>query len=93
MSLELEMTTAGALKGLKQVILGHAFDQAEDDWGEIERTYQNEYNYVSFLICTDPGESMASVRVEFGVHDATQRRATGGFKGQWDREQGELVGV
>lgn len=93
MSLELEMSAADALEGIEKIILGHAFDLAGDDWAEIERTYEDAYNYVSFSISTDPGERIPSVRVEFGVHDETQRHATGGFKAQWDREQGELVSV
>lgn len=93
MSLKFELSAASALEGIEKIILRHAFDQAEDDWSEVDRTYEDAYNYVSFVISTDPGERIPSARVELGVHDETQRRAIGGFKGQWDREQGVLVGV
>lgn len=93
MSLELDISPGQALDAITEIVQDQALDQPGADLGEVERTYEDAHNYVSFLLSTDPGERVPSVRIELGVRDEEHRRAIGGFKGQWDHRRGEIVGV
>lgn len=91
--LGLFMDTRHALARIERIVLGCAFDDAEDDWSEVERTYEGDQGYVSFFVATDPGEAVPCVRVELGVQDDDSRHPTAGFKAQWNREQGSFAQV
>ncbi|ANN80887.1 hypothetical protein [Bordetella flabilis] len=90
MSLELELVAdvRQALRSIERIVLECAFDSADDDWSEVERTFDCGEAYVSFSLCTDPGDIRPSVRIELGVQDESSRHPTAGFKAQWNREEG-----
>ncbi len=92
-NLGLFVGTRQALARIEHIVLGCAFDEAEDDWSEVDRTYEGDQGYVSFAIATDPGEAIPCVRVELGVQDEASRHPTAGFKAQWNREEGAFAQV
>jgi len=91
--IELVSDTRQALTRIERIVLGCAFDTAEDDWSEVERTYEGDEVYVSFSLSTDTGEILPCVRIELGVQDETSRHPTAGFKAQWNREEGTFIQV
>lgn len=80
----------GTIKQLERIVVLLAFDDAEDDWSEVERTYESDDSYVSFSLSTGPDENGPSLRIELGVQDESRRQPTAGFKAQWNREEGSI---
>ena len=95
MSLDFELVQdAGRdLKSIERIVLSCAFDAVEDDWSEVERTFEGDEAYVSFLLSSDPGDVSPSLRIEIGVLDETSRHPTAGLKAQWSREDGAMAQV
>ena len=88
--LDLGLGTQATIKQLERIVVALAFDAAEDDWSEVERTYENDDSYVSFSLCADADESDPCVRIEMGVQDESSRHPTAGLKAQWNREDGSI---
>lgn len=60
-------------------------------WKEVVRTFADEFAFLDFSARLDMGQRR--VLIEFGVHQADDRRMVGFFDAYWDAQDGDFRGI